>query len=79
MTNSDHMHISGTEPSSVILSQTKLFQELQKVANVSSSPLRLVTQILHTTTFTEPIPFINKQNVSKERINLQIASCDFRY
>ena len=25
----DHMHISGTEPTSVILSQTKLFKKLK--------------------------------------------------
>ena len=35
--NMDHMRISGTEPSSVILSQTKLFKKLksdaQKVSN----------------------------------------------
>ena len=30
--NMDHMHISGTEPSSVILSQTKLFKKMKKDA-----------------------------------------------
>ena len=30
--NMDHMRISGNEPSSVILSQTKLFQTLQMIA-----------------------------------------------
>ena len=30
--NMDHLRISGTKPSSVILSQTKLFQKLQSYA-----------------------------------------------
>ena len=34
--NMDHMRISGTEPSSVILSQTKLSQKMEsEVQNVS--------------------------------------------
>ena len=32
MNNMDHMRISGTEPSSVILSQTKYFQKLKTYA-----------------------------------------------